>query len=151
MTPEKLFHELLGEDLEGEVLATLVLNKLRGGLRCCAIKAPGFGDRRKAMCEDLAILTGAKFISDDLGVKLEKVDLAVFGRSLPRTPRPMTQRLSRTGLPADMVFGRVSRREPTLSMRHRCSLISIPAFSSSRRPGRTRSCFWSQMRRSERY
>lgn len=71
---------IVAEDLEGEVLATLVLNKLRGGLHCCAIKAPGFGDRRKAMCEDLAILTGAKFISDDLGVKLEKVDLADLGR-----------------------------------------------------------------------
>jgi chaperonin GroEL len=72
---------IVAEDLEGEVLATLVLNKLRGGLNCCAVKAPGFGDRRKAMCEDLAILTGAKFISDDLGINLEKVELADLGRA----------------------------------------------------------------------
>jgi chaperonin GroEL len=72
---------IVAEDLEGEVLATLVLNKLRGGLNCCAVKAPGFGDRRKAMCEDLAILTGAKFISEDLGIKLEKVELADLGHA----------------------------------------------------------------------
>jgi chaperonin GroEL len=72
---------VVAEDLEGEVLATLVLNKLRGSLNCCAVKAPGFGDRRKAMCEDLAILTGAKFISEDLGIKLEKVELADLGRA----------------------------------------------------------------------
>jgi chaperonin GroEL len=71
---------IVAEGLEGDVLATLVLNKLRGGLNCCAVKAPGFGDRRKAMCEDLAILTGAKFISEDLGIKLEKVELADLGR-----------------------------------------------------------------------
>jgi chaperonin GroEL len=71
---------IVAEDLEGEVLATLVLNKLRGGLNCLAVKAPGFGDRRKAMCEDLAILTGGKFISEDLGMKLEKVELADLGR-----------------------------------------------------------------------
>ena len=72
---------IIAEDVEGEVLATLVLNKLRGGLNCCAVKAPGFGDRRKAMCEDLAILTGAKFISEDLGIKLEKVELADLGHA----------------------------------------------------------------------
>ncbi|MHC1765724.1 MAG: chaperonin GroEL [Verrucomicrobiia bacterium] len=72
---------LVAEDLEGEVLATLVLNKLRGGLHCCAVKAPGFGDRRKAMCEDLAVLTGAKFISEDLGIMLEKVELADLGHA----------------------------------------------------------------------
>ncbi len=72
---------LVAEDLDGEVLATLVLNKLRGGLNCCAVKAPGFGDRRKAMCEDLAVLTGAKFISEDLGIKLEKVELADLGHA----------------------------------------------------------------------
>lgn len=72
---------VVAEDVEGDVLATLVLNKLRGGLTGCAVKAPGFGDRRKSMSEDLAILTGAKFISEDLGIKLEKVELADLGQA----------------------------------------------------------------------
>jgi chaperonin GroEL len=69
------------EDVEGEALATLVVNKLRGTLNICAVKAPGFGDRRKAMLEDIAILTGAKFISEDLGIKLEGVQLEDLGRA----------------------------------------------------------------------
>jgi len=72
---------LIAEDFEGEALATLVVNKLRGTLNVCAVKAPGFGDRRKAMCEDLAILAGGKFISEDLGIKLENVELADLGRA----------------------------------------------------------------------
>jgi chaperonin GroEL len=72
---------LIAEDFEGEALATLVVNKLRGTLNVCAVKAPGFGDRRKAMCEDLAILAGGKFISEDLGLKLENVELADLGQA----------------------------------------------------------------------
>ncbi len=70
---------LFSEEVEGEALATLVVNKLRGVLAVCAVKAPGFGDRRKAMMEDIAILTSGKFISEDLGVKLENVDLTMLG------------------------------------------------------------------------
>jgi chaperonin GroEL len=72
---------IICEEVEGEALATLVVNKLRGTINICAVKAPGFGDRRKSMCEDIAVLTGSRFISEDLGIKLENIQLDELGRA----------------------------------------------------------------------
>src|SRR4030095_623898 len=72
---------IISEDVEGEAIATLVVNRLRGGLKAAAVKAPGFGDRRKAMLQDIAVLTGGQAISEDLGIKLENVTLNMLGRA----------------------------------------------------------------------
>jgi len=100
---------IISEETEGEALATLVVNKIRGTFQACAVKAPGYGDRRKAMMEDLAILTGGRFISEDLGVKLESVELKDLGRAKRVTiDKENTTVIQGAGKTAD-INGRVSQ------------------------------------------
>ena len=118
---------IIAEEIEGEALATLVVNKLRGGLKVAAVKAPGFGDRRKAMLEDIAILTGGQVISEDLGIKLENVTLDMLGTAKKVTStKDNTTIIDGAGKKADIEAriapdqARRSRRPPPTTTRKSC-------------------------------
>ena len=129
---------IISEDVEGEAIATLVVNKLRGGLKVAAVKAPGFGDRRKAMLEDIAILTGGQLISEDLGIKLETVTPAMLGRAKKvviekeKTTIVDGAGKRRTSRPASRRSRRRSRRPPPTTIARSCRSASPSSRAASR-------------------
>jgi chaperonin GroEL len=137
---------VIAEDVEGEALATLVVNNIRGILKVAAVKAPGFGDRRKAMLQDIAILTGGQVISEDLGMKLENVGLDMLGKARKISSEDGPRSSTVTSKPTDIkarirsIRQRAGEPPPTMTRKLGTRRRSSPASPSSRsvRPPRSR-------------